>query len=386
MRRHLLVTNDFPPKVGGIQTYLWELWRRLPPERTFVYTTPHRGSAAFDAAADLAIERSPEPVIGPYPWLVPRLRRHAEAVAADLVLFDPATPLGLLAPSLGMPYGVILHGAEVSIPGRIPLSAALLRRVLTGADVVVAGGRYPLVEAERCARRALPAVVVPPGVDVDRFRPLRREERRAARQHFGLAPQDVAVVSVNRLVPRKGLHLLVRAAARLAPSRPNLRVLLGGTGREAARLQALVTETRAPVRLLGRLTDEEVPLLYGAGDVMAMLCHDRWAGLEQEGFGIVFLEAAACGIPQIAGRSGGAAEAVAHGASGLVVDDPRDIDQVADALALLVDDPDLRQRLGRQARQRAEQEFSYDLLAQRLSEVLDHGPLRPGSIPLTTAR
>jgi phosphatidylinositol alpha-1,6-mannosyltransferase len=196
----------------------------------------------------------------------------------------------------------------------------------------------------------------------------------------------VAVVSVNRLVPRKGLHLLVKAAARLAPSRPNLRVLLGGTGREADRLQSLIAETNAPVRLLGRLPDDEVPLLYGAGDVMAMLCHDRWAGLEQEGFGIVFLEAAACGIPQVAGRSGGAAEAVAHGASGLVVDDPRDLDQVVHALALLVDDPDLRHRLGRQARERAEQEFSYDHLARRLSDVLDHCDLRPGPVRARSAR
>jgi phosphatidylinositol alpha-1,6-mannosyltransferase len=284
-----------------------------------------------------------------------------------------------VAPAVGRPYGLVVHGAEVAIPGRVPVSAALLRRVLRGASLVVAGGGYPLAEGERCARRPLPAVVVPPGVDTERFRPLGPAEREAARRRFGLERDEVAVVSVNRLVPRKGMHLLIEAAARLAPTRPDLRVLIGGTGREADRLDRLVARTGAPVRLLGRLDDDDVPLLYGAGDAMAMLCHDRWAGLEQEGFGIVFLEAAAAGIPQVAGRSGGAAEAVAHGSSGLVVDDPRDVDQVATALATLVDDADLRRRLGRQARQRAVAEFGYDLLAERLAAAITGCELEPSA-------
>jgi phosphatidyl-myo-inositol dimannoside synthase len=379
VRRHLLVTNDFPPKVGGIQAYLWELWRRLPPEQTFVYATPYPGSAAFDATQDYAIERSPEPVLLPYPWLVDRIRRHAHDLGVDLVLLDPATPLGLIGPRLGRPYGVVLHGAEVTIPGRIPGSAALLRRALLGADLVVAGGGYSLAEAERVARRPLPAVVIPPGVDTDRFQPPDPARRAAARRRFGLGPDDVAVVSVNRLVPRKGMHLLVQAAARLGRHRPRLRVLIGGTGREADRLDRLVDQSGAPVRLLGRLSDDEVVALYAAGDVMAMLCHDRWGGLEQEGFGIVFVEAAAAGLPQVAGRSGGADEAVAHGSSGLVVDDARDIDAVAAALARLVDDPDLRVRLGRQARQRAVEQFRYDLLADRLRSYLDDAPLTPSA-------
>lgn len=370
MPRHLLVTNDFPPKVGGIQNYLWELWRRLPPEDTFVYTTPHPGSAAFDAAQDFAIERSPEPVLLPYPWLAERVRRHADAVGAALVLFDPATPLGLIGPSLGRPYGVVLHGAEVTIPGRLPISAALLRRTLRGAVLAVAGGWYPLGEAERLAGRALPAVNVPPGVDTDRFRPPDPARRQSARRRFGLDRDQVAVVSVNRLVPRKGMHLLIRAAARLAPERPQLQVLIGGTGRDERRLRALAQRTRAPVRFLGRLGDEEVDDLYAAGDVMAMLCHDRWGGLEQEGFGIVFLEAAAAGLPQLAGRSGGSVEAVASGITGLIVDDPRDVEAVAAALARLVDDPELRTRLGRQGRQRAVEQFRYDLLAERLAGAL----------------
>jgi phosphatidyl-myo-inositol dimannoside synthase len=376
VRRHLLVTNDFPPKVGGIQSYLWELWRRLPPEDTFVYTAPYAGSAAFDAAADFAIERSPEPVLLPYPWLVDRIRRHADAVGADLVLLDPAVPLGLIGPALGRPYGVVLHGAEVTIPGRVPGTSALLRRVLRGASLVVSAGGYPLAEGERCAGRTLPSVLVPPGVDTNRFRPLDDAARAEARDRFGIGPDQVAIATVNRLVPRKGMDVLVRAAARLAPGRPELQVLIGGTGRESDRLAGLVERTGAPVRLLGRLADDDVPLLYGAADIMAMLCHDRWAGLEQEGFGIVFLEAAAAGLAQVAGRSGGAAEAVAHGVSGLVVDQPRDLAAVAGTLRRLIDDGALRDRLGRQARERAVAEFGYDHLADRLAAAIEAVELR----------
>jgi phosphatidylinositol alpha-1,6-mannosyltransferase len=371
VRRHLLVTNDFPPKVGGIQSYLWELWRRLPPDATAVYTTPHPGAAAFDAAQAFAIERSPEPVLLPYPWLVDRLRRHADAVGAELVLFDPALPLGLVAPALDRPYGVILHGAEVAVPARLPGPAALLRRVLLGASLVVASGGYPRAEADRCAGRPLPAVIVPPGVDTERFRPLTGQARAAARRRFGLADGEVAIASVNRLVPRKGMDVLIEAAAALAVEHPELRVLIGGTGRDAGRLGRLARRTGAPVRLLGRLADDDVALLYGAADVMAMLCRNRWAGLEQEGFGIVFLEAAACGLPQVAGRSGGAAEAVAHGESGLVVDRPGDVEAVARALGSLVGDTGLRARLGSRARQRVVEGFRYDDLALRLVAAID---------------
>lgn len=373
MRPHLLVTNDYPPKVGGIQSYLWELWRRLPPEATTVYCTPYDRSVAFDAAQAHRIERSPEPVLLPYPWLPGRIGRLADEVGADIVMLDPAVPLGLIGPSLDRPYGVVLHGAEVTIPGRLPISAAALRRVLRGASLVVSAGHYALAEAERCAGRDLPAVVVPPGVDTTRFVPLAKGSRAAARDRFGIEPDDVVIASVNRLVPRKGMDMLIEAVADLSDRHPDVRLLIGGSGRslDDLRAQAARLAPRVRVELLGRLADDDVPLLYGAADIMAMLCHDRWWGLEQEGFGIVFLEAAACGIPQVAGRSGGAAEAVAHGETGLIVDDPTSLPQTIAALERLVADPALRTRLGSAARERACVAFDYDVLAARLEHAID---------------
>lgn len=367
---HLFVTNDFPPKIGGIQTMLWELWRRLDPTLFTVLTTPHPDSAAWDAEQAYRVERTRESVLLPTPSLARRIDGLAGEIGAGLVVLDPALPVGLLGPRLRRPYAVVLHGAEVTVPGRLPGSNLVLRHVLRGASLVIAAGGYPLVEAERAAGRALPSVLVPPGVDTDRFHPLDDDERAAARARLGLPTDGRLVVSLSRLVPRKGMDTLIRAATLLAPSRPDLIVAIGGAGRDHDRLERLVEATGAPVRLLGRVSHDDLPALYGCADVYAMLCRNRWAGLEQEGFGVVFLEAAAAGVPQVAGDSGGAAEAVVHGETGLVVRQPSDPRAVADALARLLDDADLRVRMGVAGRERAVADYAYDVLAARLGAAL----------------
>lgn len=367
---HLFVTNDFPPKIGGIQTMLWELWRRLDPSSFAVLTTRHPDSAAWDAAQPFRVVRTRESVLLPTPSLTGRIEALADEIAADVVVLDPALPVGLLGPRLRRPYAVVLHGAEVTVPGRLPGPNVVLRHVLRGATLVIAAGGYPLAEGERAAARTLPSVVVPPGVDTERFHPLDLDERAAARARLGLPVDGRLVVSLSRLVPRKGMDTLIRASALLAPSRPDLVVAIGGSGRDGARLQRLIGSTGAPATLLGRVSHDDLPLLYGCADVYAMLCRNRWAGLEQEGFGIVFLEAAAAGVPQVAGDSGGAAEAVVHGETGLVVREPRDVHAVASALAALIDDPERRQRMGEAGRARAVAGYAYDVLAARLGEAL----------------
>lgn len=367
---HLFVTNDFPPKIGGIQTMLWELWRRLDPTSFAVLTTPHPNAAAWDAEQAFRIERTRQRVLLPGRTLARRIDALAAEIRADLVVLDPALPLGLLGPHLRCSYAVVLHGAEVTVPGRLPGPNLLLRRVLRGAALVIAAGGYPLAEGERAAGRSLPSVVVPPGVDTDRFRPLTPEARVAGRVHLGLPAEGPLVVSLSRLVPRKGMDTLIRAAALLAPTRPDLTVAIGGTGRDHGRLGRLVASTGAPVRMLGRVDHDHLPALYGCADVYVMLCRNRWAGLEQEGFGIVFVEAAAAGVPQLAGDSGGAAEAVVDGETGLIVRHPEDPEEAARALGHLLDDSDLRDRMARNGRERAVADFGYDGLADRLGAAL----------------
>jgi len=368
--KHLLVTNDFPPKIGGIQSLLWEWWRRLPPDSFAVLTSPYEGTAAFDAAQPFHIERTREPVLLPHPWMVQRINAMAREVGADLIVLDPALPLGLVGPSLALPYDVVLHGAEVTVPGRLPLSKQTLGYVLRRARHIVAAGGYPAAEAEHAAGRKLPITVVPPGVDTERFRPLTADERGQARAQFGIADDAELVVSISRLVPRKGFDTAIRAAALLRSSRPNLVLGISGGGRDEVRLRGLAASLNAPVKFLGRVSNDDLPRLYGCADVYAMLCRNRWGGLEQEGFGIVFLEAAACGVPQVAGDSGGAAEAVEDGVTGVVVRKPDDPREVAAAIERLLDDPNMARQMGVAGRARAVSDFSYDSLAHRLGVSL----------------
>jgi phosphatidylinositol alpha-1,6-mannosyltransferase len=230
---------------------------------------------------------------------------------------------------------------------------------------VVAAGSYPAREAVRAARRPLPGVIIPPGVDADRFHPISAAERVAVRRRFGIDPDRPLVLGTSRLVPRKGFDVLIDAMARV---RPDAQLVIGGSGRDRARLERRA-ERVGPgrVRFLGRVPDDALGPLSASADVFAMPCRDRWGGLEVEGFGIVFLEAAACGVPAVAGRSGGSHEAVIDGETGLVVE-PNAV-AVRDALERLLADPAERAAMGEAARARAVREFSHDRLAARLAPL-----------------
>jgi phosphatidyl-myo-inositol dimannoside synthase len=412
-RRHLLVTNDFPPKVGGIQAYLWELWRRLDPESFVVLTASSDPAAeAFDQAAageGFRIERVPGRILYfPTPLARARIAALASEVGATLVLLDPVLPLGLLGPRLGLPYGVVLHGAEVGIPARLPGTRGLVARVLEHSSLVVSAGRYPAAEALGAlddhapggrrgdvggsrlrgggrgagggggdgrsggeGRGSPPRVIeVPPGVDCATFAPLDADARIAARVRLGLRPDAPVVASVSRLVPRKGTDVLIEAVRALRVSYPDLVLAVAGTGREAGRLAAQARRVSAPVRFFGRVSEEDKRALLGSADVFAMACRNRWWDLEEEGFGIVFLEAAAMGTPQVAGDSGGAAEAVDDGVTGIVVRRPRHPGDVAGALRRILSDASLRRRMGDAARERACSTFDYTALAGKLAAAL----------------
>jgi len=388
MTRTLLVTNDFPPKIGGIQSYLGELWARLDPATTAVLTaSSHEGATAFDLAAverGLAIDRvaartlwAPTPTAGRA--VDAAIRRHRP----ELVLYDPFAPLGRLGARAGVPYGVVLHGAEVAIPARLMGARALSRAVLRGATVAVCAGSYPEAEARRAAGDQMPPVVqVPPGVDTVAFAPLAAARRGEVRARLSLPLTGPLVTTVGRLVPRKGVDVLIAAVSALAGRWPDLTLCVAGDGRDRGRLVGLARRAGARVHFLGRLDEGDKIDLLGASDVFAQPCRSRWSGLEQEGFGIVFLEAAACGVPQVAGRSGGSYEAVVAGVTGEVVDRPGDPRAVAAAIEGLLADGPRRAAMGEAARQRAVASFGYDDLAARLQAGLTaamskHPPPRP---------
>ena len=368
--KHLLVTNDFPPKIGGIQNLLYEWWRRLPSESFAVLTSPYSGSKQFDAAQSFEIRRTREPVLLPHPLMVHKINKMAKQFGAELVVLDPALPLGLIGPNLNLPYAVVLHGAEIVVPGRLPVVSRLLSRVLNNAELIIASGSYPAAEASRVCRSSKRIEVITPGVDIQRFKVLSSEQRIEARKQFGVAEDSELIVGISRLVPRKGFDVLIRAVARLAIEFPKLRLIVGGDGRDRARLERIARELMSPTTFLGRVSDDDLPKLYGCADINAMLCRSRWMGLEQEGFGIVFAEAAACGVPQIAGRSGGASDAVDHDITGLIVEDPTRVDDVVSSLRRLLVDKSQLLKMGQASRLRAENLFDYDKLALKLGQVL----------------
>lgn len=356
--------------MGGIQSYGWELVRRLPPDQTVVLTTPHPAATAFDAEQAFRVVRSKTKVLWPTASQARQINQLAAEIDATAIVLDPPMPLGLLHRRLTRPYTVVLHGGVVS-QARLPLLRSRLRRVLVGAVRVVTAGQFAADEARRATGASLPPVtVIPPGVDSARFHPLDDDERAKARGRFGLPPDARIVGSISRLVPRKGMDVLIEASARLAPDHPDLVVAIGGAGRDRTRLERLVRRTGAPVRLVGRVEDDQLAAFYGCLDVFAMLCRNRWWGLEQEGFGIVFMEAAACGVPQVAGDSGGAADAVDDGVTGVVVKQPKDVTEITAAIAGLLDDGARTAAMGAAARTRAVEHFDYDRLAARLAEVL----------------
>jgi phosphatidylinositol alpha-1,6-mannosyltransferase len=395
--RHLLLTNDFPPKVGGIQSYLWELWRRLPPDDVTVFTASYPGAQWWDQDQKFRVIRAREPVLLPQPFLARRARKVARRSGARAVVIDPAVPLGLIGPSLGLPYAVVLHGAEVTVPGRLPVSRHLLARTIRNASLVIAAGNYPEAEARKALRRGAngeagtgteyfpPVVQIPPGVDTERFRPLPQIDRAAARARLGLPRSGPLVVSVSRLVPRKGMDTLIRAASTLAGRFPGMSLAIAGAGRDRHRLERVASKARVRVDFVGKLDDADLPDFYACADVFALCCRSRWWGLEEEGFGIVLVEAAASGVPCITIDSGGAGEAVRDGETGFVVkasgggngwrDGPRrEASQVADvaqALATVLADPVLARRMGEAGRRRAEEELSYDILASKLAAALE---------------
>jgi phosphatidylinositol alpha-1,6-mannosyltransferase len=395
--RYLLLTNDFPPKVGGIQSYLWELWRRLPPDDVTVFTASYPGAQWWDSEQKFRVIRAREPVLLPQPLLARRVRRAARRSGARAVVIDPAVPLGLVGPSLGLPYAVVLHGAEVTVPGRLPVSRQLLARTIRNAALVIAAGNYPEAEARKALRQGAngeegtgtepfpPVVQIPPGVDTERFRPLPQIDRAAARVRLGLPHSGPLVVSVSRLVPRKGMDTLIRAASTLAGRFPGMSVAIAGAGRDRHRLERVASRARVRVDFVGKLDDVDLPDFYACADVFALCCRSRWWGLEEEGFGIVLVEAAASGVPCITIDSGGAGEAVRDGETGFVVkasgggngwrDGPRrkasQVADVAQALATVLADPVLARRMGEAGRRRAEEELSYDILASKLAAALE---------------
>ncbi|MFB7402788.1 glycosyltransferase family 4 protein [Streptomyces rubiginosohelvolus] len=361
-RRTLVVTNDFPPRQGGIETFVRAMTDRFPADSVVVYTSAEPGAAAHDAALPYPVVRDPARMLLPVPRVTARAAGLARRHGCDSVWFGAAAPLGLMADRLRRESGVrravaTTHGHEVWW-ARTPGARALLRRIGERTDAVTylgAATHAPIAAAlgPAAARRM---VRLAPGVDAEAFavRPGARNGVRTpaggVRERYGLGGRPV-ILCAARLVPRKGQDTLIRALPAVLRSVPDAVLLLTGDGPYARTLQRLAADIGVAdaVVLAGGRPHPEMPEHYAAADVFAMPCRTRRGGLEVEGLGIVFLEAAAAGLPVLVGDSGGAPDTVRDGETGHLVDG-RDTAAVADRLVALLRDRAAAAAMGEKGR------------------------------------
>ena len=374
MSRVLVVTNDFPTRRGGIESFVLSLCERMDPDEVVVYTASMPGDAAYDATLPFPVYRDPSSTLLPTPTVG---RRAAEVMlrhGCDRVVFGASAPLGLLAPTLRRAGArrivALTHGHEVWW-ARVPGARQLLRRVGDSCDVLT-------YVSEWCREQIAPAlspvaaegmVRLSPGVDTERFYPGCGGE--AVRTKLGIAKGAPVVVCTARMVRRKGQDTLVRAWPQVVASVPAARLLLVGDGPHRPRVEALAKRlgVSESVVFTGSVPWEEVPAYTDAGDVFAMPCRTRLWGLEPEAFGIVSIEAAACGLPVVVGRSGGAPETIIEGETGYVVD-PYDIDALSGGLVSLLMERPRSRSLGSRGRDAVSSQWSWDVASAALAKLV----------------
>jgi phosphatidyl-myo-inositol dimannoside synthase len=367
--RTLLVTNDFPPRRGGIQNYLQALADRLPPGELAVYAPAWEGAAAFDAGLGYPVHRHPTSLMLPVPSVARRAAALVREHDATTVWFGAAAPLALLGPHLreaGAERVVAsTHGHEVGW-SMVPGGRQALRRIGNDADAVTVVSRYTRGRFAAAFGPRAALEFLPPAIDPEVFRP-DPEARKELRTRYGLGDAPV-VTCLSRLVARKGQDQLIRALGPLRERVPGTRLLIVGDGPDRDRLRRLAAGDPAVV-FTGAVPAAELAAHQAVGDAFALPCRTRGGGLDVEGLGIVLLEAQACGVPVVAGDSGGAPETVREGETGHVVDG-RDVDALVAALADLLADPTRAAAMGEAGRAWMQERWTWPTQVARLGHLL----------------
>lgn len=378
MSRVLLVTNDFPPRRGGIQSYLGEFVGQLAVDGAHsvtVYAPQWKGADDFDEKAGAAgcnVVRHPGTLMLPGPAVEGRMRRLIGEHGIDTVWFGAAAPLALLAQRARAAGATRVlastHGHEVGW-SMLPVARSVLHRIGDGTDVITFVSRYTRSRFASAFGPKACLEYLPPGVDTDRFRP-DPAARDELRDRYGLGERPT-VVCLSRLVPRKGQDMLIKALPSIRRRVDGAALVVVGGGPYLDSLRKLATHHGVAdhVTFTGGVPSAELPAHHALADVFAMPCRTRGAGMDVEGLGIVFLEASATGVPVIAGQSGGAPEAVQHNKTGLVIDGTS-VDEVAEAVAELLGDRDRAALMGAAGREWVTSQWRWDTLAARLSGLL----------------
>lgn len=366
--RLLVITNDFPPNIGGVENYTYSLLKRLPPEDVVVMTRWVEGGEKFDTNLDFEVRREPVGTLLPTPDLIRHAARLIEERGIDVILFPSSpVPLGMMGPLLSarfdIPYVLSVHGGEFNLPSRLPLARQALRYVASRASLILPQSSH----AERLVNRFLdappPMERVTCGVDPELY--------GGDAPTFDLGIDGPVILTVCRLVTRKGPDTLIKALPKIHRKHPDAHVVIVGGGPDRRRLEKLASGLglNGHVRFEGPQPWHEVPGYYNAADIFALPTRERYFGTETEGLPLVFVEAAATGLPLIGGRAGGVADAVRDQETGFIVNGS-DPDDTAAALIKLLDEPDLARTLGDNAKQMVTDGFTWDQVAERFKQAL----------------
>ena len=373
----LFVTNDFGPRAGGIETFIIGLIQRRPFGQTIVYTSFQENSERYDADwltnYGVRVIRDRSKILLPTPRVAFHLRNIVKSEGITTAAFGAAAPLGLLSASIkraGVRRTVALtHGHEVWWAKVFPFNL-LLRRIGSTVDVLTYLGEFTrnAISHGLTVQAQQSMVKIAPGIDVDHFLPT---DASALRKSLGLTEKKV-IVSVGRLVHRKGQDRLIEAMPEILKTLSNAHLLLVGEGPHRDHLQKLIQKHRLEdsVTLIGRIDYKDLPLYICVGDIFAMPSRSRLMGLEVEGLGIVYLEASACGLPVLAGNSGGAPDAVVQNETGLVVDGTNN-KEIADAAIELLTKVDLSKKMGAAGRQWIVENWRWEIWSRSFEDLLN---------------
>ena len=378
-RSILLVTNDLGPRAGGIETFILGLLNYVDGKDLVIYT-----SSEVDAAEDLAFDRAlgekhgvvvirdKAKVLLPTPRVRRNLINAMKKYGSNTVWFGAAAPLAWVAPALRKAGATrivgLTHGHEVWWSRVFPFTLAM-RRIGNGVDVLTYLGNFTRDAMRPAVGEKVELIHIAPGISVDHFTP-------GAKPNDLLAKYDLVgkrvIISVGRLVHRKGQDRLVEALPLILQAVPETVLVFVGTGPHKKFIEKLAKKLGVTdsIRFIGRVQFDELPRHIRMGEIFAMPSRSRFFGLEVEGLGIVYLEASACGLPVIAGNSGGAPDALIPGETGLVVDG-NDINDIAAAAIVLIRNPEKSESMGRAGRQWAEREWNWDLWGKRFAALLN---------------
>lgn len=382
-KRTLLIPGDFPPVVSGIATYFYEIWRRLPREGNFILCARDEGWRQYDKTHNLNIIRRRIPngnslaakiskglLYAFWAWRLHQQYRFHTLHCGQVLSSGFAG--WLLHRLYGVNYVIYVYGSETLRFGRSALWLKLIRTFLQDAALIVPNSHFTMAEFQALGIPAEKFRVITPGVDTQRFSPAAKD--LVLMQRYGLEGKFV-LLTVARLDERKGHDQVMRAVARLKERYPQLVYLIVGKGREEERLRRLAQELSLGSKVIftGYVPDEQLAHYYNLCDLFILLNRQTQSDArlqgDYEGFGIVFLEAAACGKPVIAGNFGGIADAVEADRSGFILA-PDDLAAVEAKIALISDDPSLRQVMGSYGRERAVQYFDWSIIAEKLGSIL----------------